>query len=112
MPTQATFYKVSKIDGALLFMVGNGICWIALKSLEKGTACIDAFTKVSLSDFIDIVVGFFDEKSNFYGFHKIKFEWTGIEVEVSPHDTAANVKGRYRTAYFEKYNRECEDIVF
>lgn len=83
--TRATFGNVFKIDGSLCFKVQSGQ-WFRIVSLNKGVAVLDTLTAISIEEFVEIVVGCFDEKSNMFGFQSIEFEYNGFKAVVKASD--------------------------
>ena len=79
--TKVVFDRVFKIDGGLCFRSQNGTGF-KLNSLQAGVACIEPLGATNLEEFVEMVIGSFDEKSNLYGFRTIEFDFEGVHIVV------------------------------
>lgn len=96
--TRVSFEGIFKIDGGMCFKAQNGTGF-KLNSLHSGIACIEPLGATNIEDFVTVVVGCFDEKSNLYGFRAIEFDFDGVHIVVDSRNMD------YETIVKEWYNK-------
>ena len=103
--TRVTFESVFKIDGSLCFKAQNGT-WLKVKSLNSGVICVEPLGATNIEEFLKVILGCFDEKSNMYGFRAIEFDFEGVHIVVDSYNMDyESILEEWRTKRKEKGDR-------